>query len=249
LHCCHSQVGDGLTDFTPSPEESRAIISAGYACPATLLVQFENDNFDETPEMQKLLSNRQAGITTSSSTAAAATAIAAGSDGSTRGVSVGSSSVPQSGYTSAWNSIDEDVSMDNLLQQLQDLQSAMQSQEQQRQQQPGGVPELQQMLLPGSHVTPCGAQLQGSFGPSPFDVLLSSTSGPDSQADMRILSQKVLGFLDNRRPAAVQRRAGMQQQWQQQQQQQQPAAALTMQGVEVVASDVSAASTEAAAAT
>ena len=217
-------------------------------------MQFENDNFDETPEMQRLLANRQAGITTSSSTAAATAAIAAGSDGSTRvvsapGVSVGSGSVPQSGYTSAWNSIDEDVSMDNLLQQLQELQSALQSQEQQWQQQPGGVPELQQMLLPGSHVTPCGAQLQGSFGPSPFDVLLSSTSGPGSQADMRILSQRVLGFLDNRRPAAVQRRAGIQQQWQQQQQQQQQQGTVVVQGVESGASDVPAASTETVAAT
>jgi hypothetical protein len=188
------QVGDGLTDFTPSPEESRAIIQAGYACPATLLVQFQNDNFDETPEMQRLLSDRLAGDGSSSSAAG------------TRSVS---SSVPASGYTSAWNSIDEDVSMDNLLTQLQELQASLQQQEQMRQQKRPGASELQQLLLTGSHVTPCGAQLQGSFGPSPFDALLNNTSSSGSQADLQNLASKVLAFLDNKRPQAAERRAGM----------------------------------------
>lgn len=205
------QVGDGLTDFTPSPQESRAIIKAGYACPATLLVQFENDNFDETPEMQLLLSERQAGSSggaADSSLAAAGTAAAGGQ-----------ASVPQSGYTSAWNSIDEDVSMDNLLQQLQELQASLAQQEQQRQRQqtPGGAPELQQLLLQGSHVTPCGAQLQGSLGPSPFDVLLSSSSSSGSQAQLQNLAQQVVSFLGSRRPQATLRRAAMQQVAQQQQ--------------------------------
>jgi len=210
-------VGDGLTDFTPSPEESRAIIRAGYACPATLLVQFENDSFDETPEMQQLLTERQAGSSTT--TPAAPLQVSADPTISTTGAggaAAAVSSVPQSGYTSAWNSIDEDVSMDNLLQQLQELQASLQLQEQQRQQQPAGLPELQQLLLPGSHITPCGAQLQGSLGPSPFDLLLSNTSGPGSQADLQNLAQKVLNFLDGRRPVAAQRRTAMQQQQQQQ---------------------------------
>lgn len=184
------QVGDGLTDFTPSPEESRAIIQAGYACPATLLVQFQNDNFDETPEMQRLLSDRLAG-----SSAAGARSV--------------SSSMPASGYTSAWNSIDEDVSMDNLLTQLQELQASLQEQEQMRQPKQPGASELQQLLLTGSHVTPCGAQLQGSFGPSPFDALLSNTSSSGSQADLQNLASKVLAFLDNKRSQAAERRAGM----------------------------------------
>jgi hypothetical protein len=219
------QVGDGLTDFTPSPQESRAIIKAGYACPATLLVQFENDNFDETPEMQLLLSERQAGGSSSSSggsaAAAADSSMAAGTGAGAAGG--GQASAPQSGYTSAWNSIDEDVSMDNLLQQLQELQSSLAQQEQQRQPQvPGGAPQLQQLVLQGSHVTPCGAQLQGSLGPSPFDVLLSSSSNSGSPAELQNLARQVLSFLDSRRPQATLRRAAMQQQ---QAVQQQPQAA------------------------
>jgi hypothetical protein len=200
------QVGDGLTDFTPSPEESRAIIRAGYACPATLLVQFENDNFDETPEMQQLLADRQAGSSSSSSSSSTAVV--------SRPVSA-----PQSGYTSAWNSIDEDVSMDNLLQQLQELQSSLAYQEQQRQQQQQvarGTPQLQRLVLQGSHVTPCGAQFQSSLGPSPFDVVLRNTSSSGSQAELQNLANQVLVFLNVKRPQAVQRRASMQQQQQQQ---------------------------------
>ncbi|WIA39607.1 hypothetical protein OEZ86_005689 [Tetradesmus obliquus] len=61
-----NEVGDGLTDFRPTPEESRALIAAGYSCPATLLVQFEDDkNFDETPEMQQILSARFASLSSS----------------------------------------------------------------------------------------------------------------------------------------------------------------------------------------
>jgi hypothetical protein len=158
-------------------------------------VQFQNDNFDETPEMQRLLSDRLVGISSSS--------------GSNAGTGSVGSSVPASGYTSAWNSIDEDVSMDNLLTQLQELQASLQEQEQMRQQKRPGASELQQLLLAGSHVTPCGAQLQGSFGPSPFDVLLSNTSSSGSQADLQNLADKVLAFLDNKRPQAAERRAGM----------------------------------------
>lgn len=36
---CALQVGDGFEDFSPTPEEARQLISAGYAVPDTLLVQ------------------------------------------------------------------------------------------------------------------------------------------------------------------------------------------------------------------
>ncbi|KAF5838682.1 hypothetical protein DUNSADRAFT_2377 [Dunaliella salina] len=51
------EVGDGNSDFTPTPEESRQIVKAGYNPTATptLLVQFTNDNFDQTPEMLDIL--------------------------------------------------------------------------------------------------------------------------------------------------------------------------------------------------
>lgn len=51
------QVGDGNSDFTPSPEESRQIVRAGYMPSATptLMVQFANDSIDQTPEMLDIL--------------------------------------------------------------------------------------------------------------------------------------------------------------------------------------------------
>ena len=91
---------------------------------------------------------------------------------------------------------------------------SLQEQEQQRQQAAAGVPDLEQVLLPGSHITPCGAQLQSPVTVGPFDLLLRDTSGPGSQADLQNLAQKVLTFLDSRRQASTQRRAAMQQQQQ-----------------------------------
>ncbi|KAL4429857.1 hypothetical protein ABPG77_010974 [Micractinium sp. CCAP 211/92] len=50
------EVGDGFEDFSPTPEEARQLISAGYAVPDTLLVQFTNDDTDETPVAAAMLS-------------------------------------------------------------------------------------------------------------------------------------------------------------------------------------------------
>ncbi|KAL4437405.1 hypothetical protein ABPG75_004544 [Micractinium tetrahymenae] len=51
------EVGDGFEDFSPTPEEARQLISAGYAVPDTLLVQFRNDDTDETPVAAAMLSS------------------------------------------------------------------------------------------------------------------------------------------------------------------------------------------------
>ncbi|KAI8463608.1 MAG: hypothetical protein J3K34DRAFT_388971 [Monoraphidium minutum] len=48
-------VGDGVTEFTPPPAESRALIASAYAVRRSLLVRFEEDSIDETPEMVELL--------------------------------------------------------------------------------------------------------------------------------------------------------------------------------------------------
>lgn len=47
------QVGDGVSEFTPSPSESRALIQGGYDASAQplLLVRFQDDSIDETPEV------------------------------------------------------------------------------------------------------------------------------------------------------------------------------------------------------
>jgi len=42
------QVGDGFTDFVPSPLESRGLISRQYDVPETLLIRFSDDGIDET---------------------------------------------------------------------------------------------------------------------------------------------------------------------------------------------------------
>lgn len=49
------QVGDGTTDFTPSPEESRQLISRSYRVTPTLLLRYADDGIDESPEMERIL--------------------------------------------------------------------------------------------------------------------------------------------------------------------------------------------------
>lgn len=49
------QVGDGTTDFTPAPEESRALIRERYRVAPTLMMRFSDDSTDETPEMERIL--------------------------------------------------------------------------------------------------------------------------------------------------------------------------------------------------
>ena len=49
------QVGQGIGDFVPTPTESRRLIADKYAVPSTLLVCFEDDSIDQTPEMASLL--------------------------------------------------------------------------------------------------------------------------------------------------------------------------------------------------
>ena len=57
MHILHGQVGDGSVEFVPTPAESRALVASAYRVPYTMLVQFENDGIDETPEMARILSN------------------------------------------------------------------------------------------------------------------------------------------------------------------------------------------------
>lgn len=49
------QVESGAVEFDPSPAKSRALIESSYTVPYTMLVQFENDNIDETQEMTRIL--------------------------------------------------------------------------------------------------------------------------------------------------------------------------------------------------
>jgi hypothetical protein len=187
-----SQVGDGLTDFRPTPEESRALIAAGYSCPATLLVQFENDNFDETPEMQQILTARINNPSSSSSSSGDSTSPSAVQEAPAAAAAAGSAShADGDAIVDAWSSIEEDIDIDKVLQQLQQLQQQQQQQgwQQQQQQQPG-LPGLQALLLQGSHVTPCGAQV-------------GSRDSNSSSSELKNLASNVLGWLENARRAGV----------------------------------------------
>ena len=55
------QVGDGYTDFVPSPAESRNLIASGYSVPQTLLLQFADDGIDETAAIAPSLRSRGRG--------------------------------------------------------------------------------------------------------------------------------------------------------------------------------------------
>eukprot|EP00897_Mesotaenium_endlicherianum_P010393 jgi/Mesen1/9382/ME000610S08693 len=53
-----SQVSNGVSDFTPTPEENRLTISRSYAIPHNLLVKYTIDTIDETDILLSLLQVR-----------------------------------------------------------------------------------------------------------------------------------------------------------------------------------------------
>jgi len=55
------EVEGGTTDFTPNPEETKALLAESYAGPRTLLVRFENDAIDETLQLEAALSSGRPG--------------------------------------------------------------------------------------------------------------------------------------------------------------------------------------------
>lgn len=122
------QVGDGFNDFFPPPDETRRLIAAGYRIPATMLVQFKDDNTDETPEATALL----------------------------RGIWAGSGGGSSTG-------------------------------------------EVDSIVLPGTHVTPCGVdagwrlQPGARFGPG---EALAAAAAAVLQADTRRLADQLVAWLD-----------------------------------------------------
>jgi Protein of unknown function (DUF1350) len=52
------EVGDGSQDFTPSPEENERLFERTYNVPRTLLVQFEDDNIDQSIKLEQVLQRR-----------------------------------------------------------------------------------------------------------------------------------------------------------------------------------------------
>eukprot|EP00879_Flechtneria_rotunda_P025970 GHRR01027635.1.p1 GENE.GHRR01027635.1~~GHRR01027635.1.p1 ORF type:complete len:382 (+),score=198.94 GHRR01027635.1:1208-2353(+) len=204
-----NEVGDGLVDFRPTPQESRALIAAGYTCPATLLVRFENDAIDETPEMQQILAQRSRGLAADLSTAETAGAqtegtVASAAADATVVETAGmlDAGAPQQPRQDAWSSvIAGSMNLKQLLPQLQQLRQQQQHDGQQQQflqqQQPASLPDVQQLVLPGSHITPCGGPVRGQalLLPTPVDVLLPSSNQPASRSELQNLAANVLLWL------------------------------------------------------
>jgi hypothetical protein len=129
-------VGDGFQDFVPSPAETRQLVGSRYCVPSTLLVAFENDSIDQSPDAAAMLSQQDSSSGTSSS----------------RGS--------------------------------------------------GPARRVSSLVLPGSHVTPCGGdpprwpgqpRAAGAFGPA--DALAQAARAV-LQADTNRLAERVLEFLD-----------------------------------------------------
>lgn len=52
------EVGDGLTDFVPSPEENRRLIASEYSVNKTLILQFQDDSIDESSVLFRTLKRK-----------------------------------------------------------------------------------------------------------------------------------------------------------------------------------------------
>jgi hypothetical protein len=158
------QVGDGVTEFTPTPSESRALIASAYRVPRTLLVRFEDDGIDETPEMAALLAGALSGGSGSE---------ASGSEGSSGGEEGSGSSGGGAWSTGEWS----------------DTEGAAASAA--ARVGPGPLPPVRELLLPGTHLTPCGADLDlGAVG----GALGLARARESGQADVRRLVREVSAY-------------------------------------------------------
>lgn len=52
------QIEQGVTDFTPSPAESRQLFASAYEAPQTLLLRFDDDSIDDTAQILPILKRR-----------------------------------------------------------------------------------------------------------------------------------------------------------------------------------------------
>jgi hypothetical protein len=50
------QIESGTVDFSPTPATARNIIASQYSVLDTMLLRFDNDGIDETPQISQLLS-------------------------------------------------------------------------------------------------------------------------------------------------------------------------------------------------
>jgi hypothetical protein len=166
------QVGDGLSDFTPTPSESRVLVQAGYAVPNSLLVSFTDDSIDQTPELEAMLRSAQRERAQARSQLPGDAASTSASATAAGGVELGSSR----GRYSLVGSRAEYLPPPPL------------------------PPACSTMVLPGTHVTPCGGEVLWGVGRvfTPLDALLM-VGKVALETDGRRLGAQVAGWLDAQR--------------------------------------------------
>jgi hypothetical protein len=168
------------------------------------MVQFEDDSIDQTPEMMRLLTERLSTLSSASTTSSS-------SVDDTEGDGAGSSSSSTAAWGPAltWSSVEEDMDSRSLELEWQQLQQRQQQQWSRSSMSSSGTsgssgfslfnanppsPRLQQLVLPGTHITPCGAQMQAA-----------AVGGyKRHEAALQTLADKVLLWLEESRsrPAA-----------------------------------------------
>ena len=49
------KIADGTREFTPTPEETRDVVSKMYRARRTIMIRFENDSIDESEGMKDVI--------------------------------------------------------------------------------------------------------------------------------------------------------------------------------------------------
>ncbi|KIY99858.1 hypothetical protein MNEG_8101 [Monoraphidium neglectum] len=159
-----SEVGDGVTEFIPTPAESRALIAGSYSVPRTLLVRFSDDSIDETPEMVGLLRAAAAGTRRGRGEGSGYLSDGPGSGSDWGGGDVGGGDSGDSGE--GYEDGGEEGGPAGAGR---------------------GLLEVRELVLPGSHVTPCGTDVDWGLEPL-------RRAAAESQADVRRLVAEVAAW-------------------------------------------------------
>lgn len=152
-------------------------MGASYSVPSTLMVRFAEDSIDETPEMLRILQQPpQAQKQLQVMPMSDVEQAGASSNGN------GSAGSPTSSSTASGGSSSNGGG------------NAAQW---------AGPRMVQELVLPGSHVTPCGSDVAWEAGPvfTPLDALAQGLK-QGSQADVRRLAARVVEWLDAQAAAA-----------------------------------------------
>lgn len=59
LILCFFRIGDGLVDFSPTPENNRLLFNASYAVDRTLVIRYSDDSIDQSPSLVEVLTTPQ----------------------------------------------------------------------------------------------------------------------------------------------------------------------------------------------